>query len=254
MKNFIKKTTTKINETPLNVWFAGFVALSVLFLVLMNLFASRPIGIGSLQITNAGLLLIAPALVLQNVITEVWGKKTAFKVTVFAIACQVFIVLLISLILVLPTNDGSVGLSENWANAFGPQWRIVTASIIAFAAGSILNIFIFAKIRDKSKNVQGKYKWLYVLAAVISTIIAQVIDSTLFMVLAFAEVGISNTIELPWIHIWTQIGIGTAAQILLETTIVALAAVHLAKWLKRKKNFEHVKSLSLLSEEYPEKI
>ncbi|MCL2821782.1 MAG: queuosine precursor transporter [Firmicutes bacterium] len=226
-----------IGALPTSIWFAGFVSLSVLFLVLMNLFAMRPIGWRNFMVTNAGLLLIAPVLVLQNVIAEVWGKKTAFKVTVFAVACQIFIVLLIEFTILLPVNsDGKVG-AENWADVFGSQWRIVISSILAFAVGSLLNILVFVKFREKSKHTQNNYKWLYILAALISTLVAQFIDSTLFMVLAFAPVGLP-TFELPWNNIWTSIAVGTVVQFLFETTIVVAAAVHLAKWLKRKKEAE----------------
>ncbi|MCL2862182.1 MAG: queuosine precursor transporter [Firmicutes bacterium] len=257
MKNTFSRLKTNINEIPLNIWLTAFVSLSVLFLVLMNLFATRPIGIGSIQVTNAGLILIAPVLVLQNVITEVWGKKTAFKVTLFAIVCQIFIVCLIQIIIILPTNETGIGMSESWASAFGSQWRIVISSILAFAFGSFFNIVLFAKIREESKRakeekekyhgysriVKGRYKYLYVLAAFVSTAIAQFIDSTIFMVLAFAPVGIPNTFELGWQDILTSIGIGTAVQLLLETTIVAIIAVHLAKWLKRKKDPEYFETI-----------
>jgi len=233
MKKHFEKLKLNINALPLDAWFTAFVALSVLFLVLMNLFAMRPIGFGDFMLTNAGLLLIAPVLVLQNVITEVWGKKTALKVTLFAISCQIFIVLLSELIIILPTNNPAA--ADNFASIFGSQWRIVSASIIAFAIGSLLNILVFAKIREKSQNKQGNYKWLYLVAAFISTVVAQFIDSTIFNVLAFAQIGLVNTFELPWVNIWTSIGVGTTLQLLLETTLVVAIAAHLAKFLKKKK-------------------
>jgi len=219
----------------INSYFVAFVALSVLFLVLMNLFAMRPIGWGDFMLTNAGLLLIAPVMVLQNIITEIWGKKTAFRVTIFAVCCQLIVVALSQIVILLPTNHTEA--AENWASVFGSQWRIVTASIAAFIVGSLLNILIFAKIRDKSRKAKGKYKVLYTIAAVFSTAVAQFIDSTIFMVLAFAPVGIPG-FELSWINIWTSVGIGTIVQLALETTLVVFIAVHIAKQLKKKKEAE----------------
>ncbi|MCL2630777.1 MAG: queuosine precursor transporter [Firmicutes bacterium] len=231
MKNLISSLKLKINSAPLSTWFTVFVSLSVLFLVLMNLFAMRPVGWGDFMLTNAGLLLIAPVLVLQNVIGEVWGKKTALKVTLFAILCQIFIVILSEIAIILPTNNKEA--SSAWANVFGSQWRIVTASITAFAVGSVLNILVFAKIREKSQNKNGNFKWLYLIASFISTVIAQFIDSTLFMLLAFAPVGLP-TFELPLKDIFTSIAVGTAVQLLLETTLVLAVAMHLAKYLKSR--------------------
>lgn len=222
-----------------NGFFAAFVALSVLFVVLMNLFAGRQVGWGGFTLSNAGILLIAPVMVLQNVIAEIWGKRTAFRVTVFAVFCQLLVVALSQIVILMPIpNDaGAQAMSSDWASVFGSQWRIASASITAFTIGSILNILIFAKIRGKTKSANGKYKFFYIIASVLSTAAAQFVDSTIFMILAFAPVGISP-FEWNWTAIWQAIAVGTLVQLALETVLVAAATVHVAKWLKGKKEAE----------------
>ena len=226
-------------KVSLQSWLIALASLSVLFYTLMNLFATRPIGFDfinrhgehvNIMLTNAGLLLIVPVLLIQNVITEIWGKNTAFRITIFAIACQLFVVAISQVVILLPTNNAAA--ADTWANLFGSQWRIATASITAFFVGSMLNIIIFDKIRKNSKSNCGKFKWLYVLAAIISTIIAQFIDSFLFMTLAFAPIGLP-TFELSWPNILTSIAIGTSIQILLEATLVALIVVHIVAYIKK---------------------
>ncbi|MCL2371033.1 MAG: queuosine precursor transporter [Firmicutes bacterium] len=248
MKKILASCKAEVKGLTTNSLFVAFVAISVLFLVLMNLFAGRALGHGDFMLTTAGVILIAPVMVLQNVITEIWGKKTALKVTGFAIFCQLVVVTLSQLVIALPTNNDNVDRAYNWANVFGSQWRIVSASIIAFVVGSILNILIFARLRKRSPQDKGNYRLLYIVAAIISTIIAQFVDSTIFFVLAFAPVGIT-VIEYSWRDIWTSIGTGTLVQIALELILVTVATVHIAKWLKGKKEKEEQEQLGIRSEE-----
>jgi len=66
-----------------------------------------------------------------------------------------------------------------FAEVFGKSARISLASLTAFALADFLDIFLFAKIREKL----GKSKlWLRNNA---SNIISQFIDTTVFMTLAF---------------------------------------------------------------------
>ena len=245
MKKILASCKAEVKGLTTNSLFVAFVAVSVLFLVLMNLFAVRALGYRDFMLTTAGVILIAPVMVLQNVITEIWGKKTALKVTGFAIFCQLVVVALSQLVIALPVNNANVEMADNWARVFGSQWRVVSASIIAFVVGSILNILIFARLRKRSPQDKGNYRLLYIVAAIISTIIAQFVDSTIFFVLAFAPVGIPRTFELPWVDIWTSIGIGTLVQIALELILVTVATVHIAKWLKGKKEREEQEQLGM---------
>ena len=228
--------TSKIREfftLSTATWLNVLTAVTVLFLVLMNLFAGRPIGIGETALTNGGVFLIAPVLVIQNIITEVWGKKKVFRITVFAIMCQLFIIGITWLIIAMPTD--SYARAAAWQAAFGGTWRIMIASIIAFVIGSVLNIVIFDKIRDRSRDKSKRFKTMFTIAGGASTIVAQLIDSTIFFILAFAPVGITGTFEMGWWAIFTSIMLGTAIQFALELIIIGAIAVHLTKWLKARK-------------------
>ena len=227
---------SKLNKTPSSAWLLGLTSLSVLFLVLMNLFATRPIGMGDFMLTNAGVLLIAPVLVIQNIITDVWGKRTAFGITIFAVVCQVAVVLLIHLVILLPTNNAYAATS--WADAFGSSWRIVAASVVAFVVGSILNILVFDKINVRAKDTGGRLRRVFVAAAIVSTVVAQFVDSSIFMILAFAPVGLP-TFELSWTNIWTSIVVGTSVQLIIEAILIVSIAAHLSRWLKDKLGIEN---------------
>jgi len=219
MKKFIKNEVQKLKKMSTSVWFSGLVALTVLLLTMMNLFAMRPIATnGGFLLSNAGMLLIAPVLVIQNVIVAVWGGKTAARVTVFAIIVQVFIILLIQIITFLP----NLPRGYDWDTVFGGSWVFIVASIIAFIVGSILNIFVFAKIKNSLNKKMGislgkGWKSIYTMAAFLSTLIAQFIDSLIFFVLAFqvfAFIAFGASLNT-WGGMFQELGISTSFQVVL---------------------------------------
>jgi|GEM_PF-257372 len=249
MKKIIRQEIANIKKMTSSTWLLGLVSLTVLLLTMMNLFAVRPIATsGGFLLANAGMLLIAPVLVIQNIITAVWGKKTAVRITIFAIIVQIFITILIQLIILTP----NLPRGENWDLVFGGSWVFITASIIAFIIGSGLNIFAFDKIkkaldRKKQTSINKGWKIIYSIAAFLSTLIAQFIDSLIFFILAFqvfAPFAFGSALST-WQAMFQELAISTAFQVLLELTLVVLIASHLAKYLSQKKNDENLFCLPL---------
>ena len=242
MKKLVENEMQNLKKMPTTVWFSGLAALTVLLLTMMNLFAIRPIATSDgFLLSNAGMLLIAPVLVIQNVIVAVWGGKTAARVTIFAIVVQIFITLLIQVILLIPNLERGY----EWDTVFGGSWVFISASIIAFIVGSVLNIFVFVKIKNslnkkRETNLGKGWKVTYTIAAFLSTIIAQFIDSLIFFMLAFqvfAPIAFGVSLST-WAGMFQELGISTAFQVLLELSLVVLIASHLAKYLVRKKRQE----------------
>lgn len=221
-------------------YFVGLVAISVLSLVMMNIFAIRPVGVGGgMRITEAGLVFVSVLMVVQNMIGEVWGNKTAIKVSIFAIVCQIIVVIMaqITIALPVPAGDDNVFLAENFAVMFDGNWRIVTGSIAAFVFASAFNIFIYDRIKKMFGSRKGGIKIIFAIGAIAATIIAQFADDFTFNIVAFAPTGgwLNPVYELPWKDIMVQIFTGIVSQILCEFIIIALIAAHFVKFLKRKK-------------------
>ncbi|MDR3021507.1 MAG: queuosine precursor transporter [Clostridiales bacterium] len=215
-------------------YYVGLVSLIVLFLVLLNIYALRPIGFGNFAIDEFGTIFIVLVMILQNVIAEIWGKKTAYKVTIFSIVVKLFIVFLTVLAVVFPYDADRADLAENFNTVFKSHWRIELASMLSFAIASLINIYFFVKINAKLKKYLSGYKIVYLIATALSAIVSRLLDNALFNTLAFAPVGLS-VFEFDWRTLIFVTINGAALQLFLEVTIVAVAVMHLAKRIKQKK-------------------
>jgi hypothetical protein len=116
---------------------------------------------------------------INDVITEVYGKERTRSV----IRSGLFIIFLILLFSLLATNlPPSLRFQSSEASydkIFGLSARIAAASITAFALAEFLDVFIFAKIRQR---LGKKALWFRNNA---SNFVSQFMDTTVFMFLAF---------------------------------------------------------------------
>jgi queuosine precursor transporter len=136
--------------------------------------------IGSFKLNASVAIFVIPLLFsINDMITEVYGAERARSVVRSGLFTIVLILLFSVLAISLPPSMRSKGSEAAYDLIFGKAIRISFASITAFALADFLDIFIFSKIREKL----GKSKlWLRNNA---SNFIAQLIDSTVFIFLAF---------------------------------------------------------------------
>ena len=116
---------------------------------------------------------------INDVITEVYGKERTRSV----IRSGLIIIFLILLFSVLATSLPPSKRFQNSEGAydiiFGLSARIAAASLTAFALAEFMDVFIFAKIREK---LGKKGLWL---RNNLSNFISQFLDTFVFMFLAF---------------------------------------------------------------------
>ncbi|MCL1944458.1 MAG: queuosine precursor transporter [Firmicutes bacterium] len=224
--------TPKSTIFTVQTYFVGLVALSVLFLVLLNIYALRPIGFGNIALNEFGIVFIAPVMVIQKIVVDVWGKNTAYKISLFALVCQIVVILLTLLALALPVDDARAEMAYNFKLVFESHWRIVLASILAFIVATLCNIYIFDKVKAYCQS-RIKENIIFFLAAIISTLIAQLADDSTFNILAYAPIGLTSY-EFDWRTVFMTLFVGAGLQILLEAFIVGSFAMHFSKRIKRK--------------------
>lgn len=116
---------------------------------------------------------------INDVITEVFGKERARSV----IRSGLFVIFLILIFSLIATNlPPSLRFEKKEAAydvIFGLPARIAAASLTAFALAEFLDVFIFAKIRERFGK---KALWFRNNA---SNFVSQFVDTSLFMFLAF---------------------------------------------------------------------
>lgn len=128
---------------------------------------------------SVSIFLVPLIFTINDVIAEVYGAERIRSV-IRASLLIIFILLLFSILAIsLPPSTKFASKESMYDSIFGTSIRISAASLIALALADFLDVFVFVKI----KKALGQSKlWL---RNNLSNFIAQFIDTTIFIVLAF---------------------------------------------------------------------
>jgi hypothetical protein len=138
------------------------------------------LNLGPIHLTASVAILVVPLVYLINdVITEVYGKPKAQSVVRSGLVMIVFFLLFSVLAISLPAAGMFVHSEKAYEEIFGISIRISLASLIAFAIGEFADVLIFYKIRQRL----GKSKLWFRTNA--SNFLSEFLDTALFMTLAF---------------------------------------------------------------------
>lgn len=127
---------------------------------------------------GAGILFFPLSYIFNDILTEVYGYKRSRKVVWAGFAALAFGSIMSAVIVALPPASGWLH-QQAYETAFGSNWRIVIASLIAFCAGEFTNSVILAKLKVYT---EGKYLWIRTIG---STIGGEFVDSLIFYPIAF---------------------------------------------------------------------
>jgi len=128
---------------------------------------------------SVAIFLIPLLFTINDVITEVYGKERTRSVIRSGLVVIALVLLVSVAFTALPPSSRFAESEQAYDDIFGKSARIAFASLVAFALAEFLDVYLFAKIRQKL----GKSKlWLRTNA---SNFGAQLIDTIVFMTLAF---------------------------------------------------------------------
>lgn len=183
---------------------------------------------GFLKLNASVAIFVIPLIfTINDIITEVYGAERTRSIIRSGLIVIFFIFLFSLLATTLPPSTRFLNSEGAYDTIFGISARISAASLIAFALADFLDVFIFAKLRQK---LGKKSLWFRNNA---SNFISQFIDTTVFMVLAFYalerpftdNVSFLTSLILPYWLLKSFMSI-------IETPLVYLGV----KWLKNSKN------------------
>ncbi len=203
----------------------GLYVFGILVSELMGIKTFPLISIGTLHLNASVAIFLIPILfTINDVIIEVHGVERARGVVRIGLFMIGLIFLFILLAVNLPPSSRFIESNEEYQYIFGKSARISLASLTAFALADFLDIYIFSKIRKRL----GKSKlWLRNNA---SNFVAQLIDTTLFMTLAFYafDRGFDENLSF-LISLIIPYWLLKCSMSVLQTPLVYLGV----KWLKR---------------------
>ena len=178
----------KVSENPLknrNEQQSAFVVVSVLFIlcyVVSNLMAVKVVGFFGLFYFDAGTITFPLAYMLGDVLTEIWGYKTARKTIILAFLCNIFVVSCTQIGVWLPSPEYLDPISTAYNTVYSYVPRIVIASLTGFLFGELSNAWIMDKIR---KKMNGRHLWVRTIG---SSIVGYIFDTVPFVLIAFLGV------------------------------------------------------------------
>jgi hypothetical protein len=168
-------------------------AVFVTCLTISNIIAVKLAAFGTLPIAGplylpAAVIIFPLSYVFGDVLTEVYGYARARQVIWMGFGCNLLAVAAIWMGGLLPAapfwNAGIYASPDAAQQAYdsilGFTPRLLAASFIAYLFGEFLNSFVLAKLKIATA---GKWLWMRTIS---STVAGQLVDSGLFITIAFA--------------------------------------------------------------------
>lgn len=152
--------------------------LFVMTLIVSNIASVKMVAIGPL-VFDAGTILFPLAYIVGDIVTEVYGYRKMRSLLYVGITTLLLTTVTFWLVGLMPAQVDWHNQSA-YDTILGVVWRIVCASIVAIFVGELLNSYVLAMLKIKTK---GKMLWHRLVA---SSAIGSFVDTTIFSVLAFA--------------------------------------------------------------------
>lgn len=155
---------------------ASFVAV----LLLSNVASTKIVQVGPLTF-DGGTLLFPLSYVFGDILTEVYGFRRSRRVIWIGFFWIAISAVTLAIVDVLPAAPG-YDLGESFHLILGQAPRIILGSLAGFWAGEFANSTILAKLKVA---MGGQHLWVRTIS---STVVGQAIDTTVFLLVAFAGV------------------------------------------------------------------
>ena len=186
--------------------FPFIVSVYVTALILRPILAFKIIMIGG--VTFPGALFIFPlSFVCNDIFSEVYGYEKSRSVVWAGLLCQILASLVIVLVTIAPSPDFWTH-QDAFQLVLGQSFRITAASMLGCFLGEITNSVIISKMKFTQNGALGSAQSK---RFVISTIFGELVDSLIFITLAFAG---TYSIEKIVTLIFTTWGLKTLYEII----------------------------------------
>ena len=215
------------------------VALSVTVLLASNIIAIKPVALFSLPFSLIGsdLFVVSAAIVcfpvgyiISDILTEVYGFRTARGVIWLGFGCNLLMVFLFWLGNIIP-GAGFWEDEASYESILGATGWILTGSFAAYVVGEFANASIMSVLKTRTR---GRMLWLRTIS---STIIGQGIDSVIFFAIAFGLSGLWIGDDGSWQPVFSATVSAWIAKSIYEIAATPLTYL-VVNWLKRTERMD----------------
>lgn len=151
--------------------------LFVTALVTANIVAVKLVRIAVFMLP-AGVVVFPLSYILGDVLTEVYGYRSARAVIWLGFLCNAVVVFFIWLAGLLPPAPEWEG-EEAYTRILGYTWRLLVASFAGYLVGEFANALVMARMKLLT---QGRWLWTRTIS---STLVGEGLDSLAFIGIAF---------------------------------------------------------------------
>jgi len=149
----------------------------VAVLLISDISDTKAITVGFLSF-DGGTFLFPIAYIFGDILTEVYGFKRARRVVWIGFACEALMAITFSLVGLAPASP-DYPYQKDFMHILGLTPRIAIASLTAYFFGEFVNSVTLAKMKIFTK---GRFLWTRTVG---STVIAELIDTSIFMFIGF---------------------------------------------------------------------
>lgn len=195
--------------------------LYVVSLLISNILAAKQFSLfGNITMTCA-VMIFPVTYILSDVFSEVYGYTWSRITCYTAFLANILMVLFFQLSILTPAPDYWLN-QEAYSTVLGSVPRVLAGSLLAFILGDFVNDKIFSKMKKKHAGELNGFKT----RAVISSFAGEVVDSSIFLPIAFIGLMPTKTLLIMGI---TQVLIKVAYEILIlpVTNVVAKSLIKL---------------------------
>jgi uncharacterized integral membrane protein (TIGR00697 family) len=173
-------------------------AVFITCLITANIIAVKVISLG-IFILPAAIFVFPLSYIFGDVLTEVYGYRTARKIIWLGFVCNLIFVFFAWVGQVLPPADfwQAQGAYES---ILGYAPRLLVASVCGYLVGEFANSFVLARMKIMTK---GRWLWSRTIG---STIVGEGLDTCIFITLAYIGTG-SPVLTMIWHHWLVKTGI-----------------------------------------------
>ena len=157
-------------------------ALFVTLYLVSNVMAVKVISIFGLFYFDAGTITFPFAYMLGDVLTEIWGYRTARKVIWMTFLCNILMVVCTQVGVWLPSPSYLDATAMAYNTIFTYVPRIVLGSLVGFLLGELSNAWFMERIK---RMTRGRHLWVRTIG---SSVIGYLFDTLPFVLIAFAGV------------------------------------------------------------------
>lgn len=178
---------------------------------------NKQVALGGGLAVEAGIFAFLMLVILSSAVAELHGRDTANRLVRFG-----FVPLIVSMGLILvvlavpPAPEMDPARLASFQMVLGQSPRLMLAGIIAYGISQTLNVAIFSRIRAET----GRLLWL---RAAVASILSQIVDTLLFITIAFYGVfPIGNLL------------VGQALAKVVLSAVLVPPLIYLAVWIGRR--------------------